>query len=506
MSITGSNNFCIEKSDASGFITGPGSFNMDYRILESNPSCTGSPSNQALTCGGISVIETTISNGTLSASYAACGTYSNGVFFFTLNSAGTPIMKALYMFPTPTTAVKKSYIIESPQLSNNYFICGSIDTVIYAMKINSSGTVMWSSFYNSGSIEARGIAECPYTNDLIIFGNTSPPLSYTKTIDGFMLRLDKTNGNIVNYKTYGDVGCQGFSSLSVSNSTLGGTGFIMGGDSDPLLNAGRSWFVKLDQSGNVIWNTITQPSLGAGAFPVMSIFEKQNGASYDYYALTSEWPNGMIVLKMSETGNPSSGVNEFVYKTNNSTYPVSMTFTNSGTLPGIRVFGIDNISSPSAFYEVSANFNGQSGCTETLTTIAQTETIVASVTSPWIIQSGSLIPCFNFDIKETAVTSVTNTACIVTGIDEKLNQNDVAVYPNPAHETCFITFLNEQKNISVDITDIQNRTLYNLYNGPSKENLEINLYNYSLADGFYFLKIGDENQVVIYKKIILNKR
>ncbi|MBA3663589.1 MAG: T9SS type A sorting domain-containing protein [Bacteroidetes bacterium] len=493
----GTNNFVIEKTNANGFISSPGSFNRDYRILESNTLCVGSATNQVLNCSGISVIETSVITSTSAGVYALAGSYSKGVFFSLLDSLGTTIVSKVYLFPVSPNNTKQPFICESVSTPNSYYITGSTDTSMYVLKITGDGTLLWSSFYHSNYLSPRQILEDPYSSDLMIVGNTIVPVSYNKSTDGFILGLNKTNGTILNYKTYGNTGCQGFSSLAVSSCTTGGVGFILGGESDPFTTTGQAWFAKLNTNGNFIWSNIIDQAGVSGSFPVLDIEERFNGISYEYYGLVSNSSYGTVVFKLNESGQPFAGTNNaFIYNAGtNVSFPSNISFNNSGPSTGIQIYGTQNFSTGN-FYFIKADFDGQSSCNQTLTTISQYEVGSTTISSPWIGQYGSLTSCDRFAIQSTAVLSTTNSACFVPvtagGYEDEMDE--IGIYPNPVNDK--ITIKSKDVIYKFEISNLLGQTV-KVVDKPQSTEIDVG----ELSGGTYFLTLWGQNGPALFKII-----
>ncbi|MCQ2284570.1 MAG: T9SS type A sorting domain-containing protein, partial [Bacteroidales bacterium] len=75
-----------------------------------------------------------------------------------------------------------------------------------------------------------------------------------------------------------------------------------------------------------------------------------------------------------------------------------------------------------------------------------------------------------------------------TGLNEYLSENDVEIYPNPAENTLFINFDNNQYNVSnIQLFDINGRLI-------SSEQVEANVNSINvsnLTSGCYFIRLSD---------------
>ncbi len=184
--------------------------------------------------------------------------------------------------PVPGSLIKKQFggtgdeyisgIAKSPD--GSYFLCGSSNSSGFAtgyhagfdafiIKTDASGNTIWKKFYGSslGDYFARlGIAP---DGNIIAVGNARANdgdiTGYNGgTSDGWVIKINSSNGNIIWSKVLGGASGESFSSVSLQadgtiiatggySSTTGTAPGYYGGSSD-------IWVVKLDASGNILWN------------------------------------------------------------------------------------------------------------------------------------------------------------------------------------------------------------------------------------------------------------
>jgi hypothetical protein len=492
-------NFFIEKADTNGLVSGVNDFNINYAIKAANSTCS-SPLNQFANCYGVSVIETNIPK-TVPDWYALCGAFDKGVFFATLNSFGVPVITNSFLFPFIPTSITKPILLESVSSPNNYYIAGACDTNMYVLKVNASGQLLWSSLYHSGAMIPHDLIENPYNNDLVIVGDNTPALSYSLGPQAFFLGLNKSNGNISNYTTYGDSPCHGFSSIKVANSPTGGQGFILGGNSDPYNNLGSTWFLKMGITGNVIWSTIIEPRIGFGGGPVIDVVEHFDPAAntYNYYGITTQALYGMIVLKLDDYGQPAPGNNHFIYNGGaNWSSAAALTAINTGPNKGLQLHGTDNELSTNNYYFVRTDFNGNSNCTQTLTTIYQSEAGATATITPWLMKTGSLTACSGFTLQFKQEASVYST-CSPMGIDDSQNAemaNDFTLYPNPVSDKLVIN-PNSNDTYKVTVYDYLGQMLYEITDANSNQKMDLSDW----PKGLYFVELEKKNDKKVFKVV-----
>jgi hypothetical protein len=517
----GTYNFCMNKTDAGGtFTTAANLFNMRYQIWH-NGSCTTGTNTQILNCNGVSAIETFIP-GTPDAWYAAAGTYDNGCFFITLDSNGNVLNSKVYLFPYTNANPAKALISESKTTPTDYYICSTHDTTVFVLKVNSTGAVLWSSYYNVGNgnfFMPKAIMECPFTGDAIVIGSVNPTLGYGTGTDGFVLRLNNGNGNIISYKAYTipSGACQEFSSIKPANSLTGGQGYIIGGSTDQY--PAMTWILKIGIGGNIIWTTVIQPNVSATR--IVDVIERPTPPTYEYYGI-AESLNGMLVMKLNDAGVPfTSGNNEFIYNIGTlSSSPVNIDFQNTGSNIALTSYGVDDLSAGNNLYMVRSYFNGASGCNETLGLVNNYYQGPDSVFSPWINQFGSLSACNNFLVIGFGANINANVLCNNTilgngnnswpTVVEALsnNLNGVSVYPNPTNEKIILEFdiirsgesrMQLFNNLGQELSNEKEFLAI-----PGHHSRELNFEKLNLESGIYFI-ILNVNEIITRYKVIYNK-
>jgi hypothetical protein len=509
-STAGTYNFCLDKTDPSGaFTSGSNSFSKAYQLFNTT-NCGAGNANQILNCSGISVIETSVP-GTPRGWYALSGAFDEGSFFALLDSSGNVIHTKAYLFPyTNPYSSAKTYITESSLSPYNYFLCGTHDTMVYAMKVNPSGTMIWSAYHHIGTsyFMAQSIMECPFTGDIIIIGSTNTPPVYGTATDGFLLRLSSATGSVVSYKTYSLPGgaCQQFSSIKPAYSGNGSQGYVLGGytDSYPAL----PWMLKIGINGNVIWSTVIEPSGDPGAPAVTDVIERPVGSTYEYYGAVRSNAAGMTVVKLDDNGTPVATNNEFIFNAASTLIGASsnLDFENTGSHIALTAYGTADGINGGDLYMVRSYFNGKTGCNETNTLVSNYYAGPNTVITPWISSTGSLSACNMFQLAVATVTPGPTVICsstVVAGgsnsgvtLTNEINENNfIYVYPNPARDKLFLSYsLKSSSTVRISIYNQQGgccQTVKDGYLEKGDHHEEINLDDLNYTPGIYLLRLTD---------------
>ena len=129
--------------------------------------------------------------------------------------------------------------------TSSYTNPGSI--VIWAMKLNSTGTVVWEYTYDGGDDDRAYAIECTADGGFVMTGTTQ---SFgAGSTDIWVLKLN-SDGTVAWQKAYGGTGYEEAKSIQ---QTMDG-GYIVGGRSGSFVpGVTTMWVLKLDANGNVDW-------------------------------------------------------------------------------------------------------------------------------------------------------------------------------------------------------------------------------------------------------------
>lgn len=537
--------FFVRKTDNQGLFSSANDFCMYYKMYK-DVSCTTYFTNVD-NCYGISVIETGIPStpptGSWYALAAACSGPSSGEFcvFATIDQGGYLVNQAFYDFPSGATTITKPNIVESTSAPGNYFISGSYEIsgvgYLYVMEVSVTGSVLWSQTYDSGIyLRPNAMLVSPYNSgDLVLVGECFPdpsqPPFLPRANDGFFLKLNAANGAIQVFNVYGEdvlyTTCNWFGSIAPAYCPTGGSGYIIGGLSDPLSTAPTnwpSWMIKLDPNGNIIWSTLIGNGTGS-AYSVMSVMERKNPntLNYEYYGSTSS--SAITVFKLDNNGNLFSvGNNEFDYSGISPSYPSYLTQINLGSSnDGIQVYTTDG-ANPNDDYFVKAYYDGNSGCYENLTTTVQGPG-PTNIINPPINTSAGLLQgsCSSFTIitpyyggpsscsinnlcSATSIVGASNLRSMSTDIQHASGlSTDFIVSPNPTNSkiNAAIT-LPRQGKLKADLYNSLGqfiKTIYQTGNSQLKHNFEFDFESLKLESGMYHLRLSADNYFVSEKVI-----
>ncbi|MBX3164406.1 MAG: T9SS type A sorting domain-containing protein [Bacteroidetes bacterium] len=287
------------------------------------------------------------------------------------------------------------------------------------MRVDYMGNQIWGhefSYSTTDAFDARDIIESPYgsitTPEVIVVGHSESPYSYPQSsaADGFFLRLNATNGNVINDVVYNQPAPlilnyepvwaipyidsdNWFSSIEIADSPTGGStsgggkGFVLGGQAVmPGMLANYDypqWVCKLDPTGIDIWSSLIEPSWATfGTWSGMQICRVQeryntNTAppTYEYYATGSKDyapATELVVYKLDDNGDvlsfPPTTDTEFHYaalttpaKGLSNYGDLSLIETGGLSFPdgGFQAYGT-TVGNPSNDMIVKAYFNGES--------------------------------------------------------------------------------------------------------------------------------------------------
>lgn len=538
-------NFFIDRTDVGGIINGtPAVFQREYSISSSTGGNCSTP--VALSdCSGITVIETNLPNtaplGAVSngGSYALAGSCSEGCFFSVLSANGTPVTSMLYQIPLPVgSSISKPLITEaSTSMSGNkeYFICGSctdpaygITGMVYALRIDRFGAVLWSTWYLSFYGEVKDMIEDPYNPGLLIVGKYG-----NGPYAGFIVNVDPLTGGYnplistnVGVSYYSDPNRDiWFSSISIANSpSPSGAGFILGGSHQPINNTGSAWILKLNPNGSIQWNKLLTPSSDPNAGDIVDIIERQNQSNnYEYYGITNSQA-GILCLKLTASGLSFGSNDEFVYDAGTGSPSVvnSMSFSdNAGADNGLHIFGTDQGINPSSHYFTEAYFNGYMGCNTPKTIYTTENGSPGLISSGWYVGAGPTA-CNKFKLTSSqtggfnplcgpfaSVGSGSNAREATTGINENIpTKQDVNIYPNPTSGSALLKYnLHDAATVTITLYNHLGqlvKTLYNTAEVAGAHEWIIDFNELNVESGLYFVTSAingqSSTQKVVYTK------
>jgi len=385
------------------------------------------------------------------------GSGSYDVFIMKIDKNGNLIWNKSFQTYYDENAYK---IIPSPD--NNFIICGDTKNTpdrssnALVMKVNSNGDILWKKNYgDSGGEIANDIVLTPDKTSYVLTGVYSNPS--TGKMDVLLIKID-TSGNIIWNKKIG--GPEDDLGSSIDATTDGG--FIVSGYTASYGNGGRdAMLIKLDASGNIQWLKTFGTSHNDSFSDVIRTSNDEfiaTGYINEYFSLQFIY-NNIFILKTDQNGN-------LIWQTQ---------FGGPTDDLGLKV--------------IPTNPNGY---------------LILGVTSSFAPRSKIYLIKVNEEGKLTNVQTPPPPTIFT------LNQN----YPNPFNSETIINFSIEKKSIiSLKIYDILGRLVHTLLNYEPKEpgyySLSFNAQN--LPSGVYIYKLNaiDPNtKSVLFsssKKMILLK-
>ena len=217
-----------------------------------------------------------------------------GIFVLRLDSNGGIIWTNIYGSDDPPTFIYNSSIIQTQD--GGFIMTGgtkSLDEALLVMKINTTGAITWQKKYPT-SVASHGERKYPIqqTSDggYIIAGDS-------RNGDIWILKLDG-NGNTSWQKTYG--GEELDFALSIEETIDGGF-IVAGGTYSFGAGADDFWVLKLDNSGNVSW----QKTYGGESWDFASSIKNTSDGGYIVVGGSSSFGNydNLWILKLDGTGN-----------------------------------------------------------------------------------------------------------------------------------------------------------------------------------------------------------
>lgn len=518
----------LEKTTTGGQITSTlnlASWQRDYYVNETVGNCF-TLTTPALSIKGVDAIE--LVNSAPSQSYALVGTYPKGCFLTFLNSVGLALYTKFYPFPSLlTTLSDPPRVLEEPS-TGDLFICGEMDSQMYVMRVDNTGAIIWSNYYDVGSnrIEPRSMILSPFTGDLIVAGHMglpSPPAIPTQASDAFFMALDQTNGGVIHFRDYDFPPCNWFNEIIPSYSDPNGPSYLAVGYADPTIsNHGGAWAARLDVNGNVIWtNQITPaiqiPTQIIQSVDIVGVVERLNSASvYEIYCLAqsrdtvpSPWVHDMSIYKLSANGQPWSVANpldfdEYHFWPNSGIeiFPKALTFVQNGATSDVGLQAFANYNNGWLLQE--SYFNGITGCpNEQLFKIGSVQQGPQGTVWPVNVTPASIttctdliIPAVSFQPLISPVSLCSATTVIggsnfrsgaTTDLEEFGDVSASHAYPNPGNGLCTLDL---ESTSEVSVYNMLGELLHSGTMEAGKQLLDLR----EQPNGVYLLKVNNGRQ------------
>ena len=172
---------------------------------------------------------------------------------------------------------------------------GTID--LWALKIDSSGKVLWEKTYRGSGWEEPYSVQQTIDGGYVVASETN---SFgAGELDIWILKLDG-EGDIEWQKTYGGSEDDRFPYIQQTSDG----GYIVAGQNDAFGSDPRSWIVKLDSDGNVIWEkTYDGKRYDYADFPIQQTSD--GGYIFVSRLYNDTTSNNILVLKLDVNGNIS---------------------------------------------------------------------------------------------------------------------------------------------------------------------------------------------------------
>ncbi|XZF12755.1 T9SS type A sorting domain-containing protein [Chitinophagaceae bacterium MMS25-I14] len=463
----------LYRTDANGTYAGTNTFEREYMLYQG--------STRMKNCVPGSVTETSVPNGGL---YELTGANPNAIFFMVMDNAGTPITSVYFGLPAGVTNSSTQRWLLTPSVSvpnSNFFICGQVNNDMYLLRINSTGSIIWSRSFPSMKLTPNAIMESPFNNgELLVVGKYPNGAND----DAFFMRVNASTGNPISFNRYftsANVNDE-FTSITAAQFLVNGAkGYVIGGRQPN--SPGTTWITRLNLTGTPVWsNLITQAALTptGNTAAITGIKERLNtSGSYEYYSLASSGTQA-FVTKLDAIGRPITGNNEFDYATSPLSEGLTLDVDNNTSTGGITVYGnYDLAGTPGNMYMTKAYFNGYTACPSNFAAAAYQSVTCNTVVTGVTVSSLALTPLTLTPTTATPVVNV-NLVCgnpaapsVSGGSNARMAQvaeatagtEEWQLAPNPSGDKVSISgTIQQEGNVSVSVYDVTGRLVKNISN------------------------------------------
>lgn len=185
---------------------------------------------------------------------------------------------------------------------DSYIIAGTSDSYgngtndIYLLKINNQGDLIWSKSFSTTLDETSASITYAIDGGFIICGNTRNTNNLGR--NALIIKID-TEGNLIWKRDYGSTGGETASEVIITSDN---NYIFVGSKADPSTGIQNIYLVKIDASGNLIW----EKELGGSDSDEAYSISKTNDGGYILSGYTVSYGNGArdaFLLKVNSDGN-----------------------------------------------------------------------------------------------------------------------------------------------------------------------------------------------------------
>lgn len=401
----------------------------------------------------------------------------------------------------------------------------------YVMKLDTSGSILWSKQYSSLLVLAYNesaiiqVSDTDYVFSLDASSGGNPVLcridssGNVLSAAGFSVSSSSFNGivlhnnsldiilksfYVLNTDLSGGVinwqrqyhNTQQFNSL-ISNRCANGDLIYIAGQIAGGFGEGSSRIFRTDSLGNLEWSKNIMAWRGSVSnsgtnFDAVSQIAISESANHNIVGVSLEEGGTLLFSVFDSTGN-------FLYNRNRLAVGQQhfVTETAGGNYLVGSVFGFQSFSTFSSYLLSPGN-----PC-DSILSVSITSGVDSIASAPPVTVSADTVTAANFTLTTTPISISPVVYCNPTGIAEMENTvtNNIFIYPNPAMNTLNVRQDNLQV-VQINITNVLGEELLSktIYNGDNTVNLsEIN-------DGVYFVIISSDKHQLDSKKLIVQKK
>lgn len=446
-----------------------------------------------------------------SGNYISCGRFRkiftniNGGYLAKFDRCGNPIWKKFYD-QYSTTNEKFNDLIQLQD--KNYLVLGTATTPssvtslsnIFLTKVDTNGNTIWNKTIPALDQDYAYQMDFTSDNNIIINGYVEGP-----SINSTDILLIKTNlnGDLIWHKNIGSPTLyEKYPSLNIINSTT----YLLGGSE---YNSATSSYdmaiMKIDTVGNILFKKLagkngidetgkTAIKTNDGGYAIGGTVATSNtGWLYKLDSLgVVTWSlviNNYINEIMPLDDSTIIGIanapyqNNFANKVSGSLFKV----TNNGALLWQK-FYIPPPSNASGYYFNGFNFASDNGFI---------------ITGHENFNSGD----FNLILVKTDSLGNDSSSCvIIDNIKENEIVSNALLFPNPNNGNFKVELINsglQNKDITVTITDVLGKTIYNSVSKLDPDN-QIEINNTHLISGVYYISLIQSNTILFQSKLVVH--
>jgi|GEM_PF-4045080 len=393
--------------------------------------------------------------------------------------------------------------------SDGYLVVGGTNsfgaglTDVWVIKLDFNGSIIWQKTYGTSGDDAPPGAYQEYVargfvdvDGNFVISSITDGAGHGGT-DIFVIKLNSSDGSIIWQYAYGDIEDDVLWSFVKSRD---GNGYYLPGNTiNPSTLEGDLWVVRINTSGNIIWQKIF--GIAGKWDEALNACSTPDGILLGSYFETGAQDWSASVIKVTGSGNFQWAKKYKVGHldwTNDLKQLDDNTIIIGGVTTDTTTWNEDYLFIRT---DSSGNIPGCNYITDFVPDITVTNTTRIAVNFTVTSTNVTALPVSS---TQTDISPALTTICGATMVEERSYKSEkerVSVFPNPVRENFFIKNL-QSESITIKIYDISYREIKKVILRNNENRVDVR----SLTPGIYYIRINNKEGKRIYSGKIIKLR